>query len=588
MTLVYASWSYIDFLKSKRDELAISKHKAQALFMREKVSSMILQKQKSTIAMALSIASDKSLKVDILHNKIVPNYYKNLIDKFHTNTLYKNIWIQILDKDLTSMYRSWSDKRGDNLSAIRKDLVAVKENGKVTYSVSVGKFDLSIKAIVPLFNENKFLGIIEIVSHFNSIAKEFEKSDVDSVVVLKKEYKKQLTFPFTQLFIDDYYVANFNASEVAMGYLKTNGVENYFNNSYKLENGYIIVSHELKDADSRALGYYIMFKKINSISDMDLEFFMFKWLTVGIIIVMSIAMFISGILYIANRRQKQYYKNIIDSSTNIVIINNKRVISGVNKKFFEYFDMYDSLEEFKEKHDCICDFFVQENGYIQKNMDGELWMDYIINNSSHSHKVKLEIATNIYYFSISASVVSIEEKVYSIVLTDITIEESYKKELEQLSVTDVLTGIGNRRYFHQKIEEEVVRAKRYEHSLSLIMCDIDFFKKVNDTHGHNVGDEVLKEYTKLISSLLREADIFSRIGGEEFMIILPHASLDNAKQIAEKLRVAVEECHKVIPVTMSFGVVEYIKGEEIEFIFKRVDEALYGAKNSGRNKVVIG
>ncbi len=138
------------------------------------------------------------------------------------------------------------------------------------------------------------------------------------------------------------------------------------------------------------------------------------------------------------------------------------------------------------------------------------------------------------------------------------------------------------------MQEEVHRAKRYKHPFSLIMLDIDYFKQVNDKYGHTVGDEVLVEYTKLIGSLLREGDTFSRIGGEEFIIILPYAKIEEAQKIAEKLRVKIESFKKVLPITMSFGVVEYIMGEDIELIFKRVDDALYKAKDSGRNIVVVG
>ncbi|WP_373003000.1 diguanylate cyclase [Sulfurimonas sp.] len=566
----------------------MSKHRVQALSMHEKVSSMILQKQKATVAMALSIASDRYLAENIKNKTIKENYYRNLIAQYRENTLYKNIWIQLLDKDINSLYRSWSPKRGDNLSKIRQDLVNVATTKKVAYSVSVGKFNLTIKAIVPLFIGEEFIGIIEVISHFNSISKQLKKSDIDSVVVLKKEFKKQLLYPFTKLFIDNYYVANFDAPKEAMDYLKENGVEKYFNNSYKIENGQIIASYELKNKNEKAVGYYIMFKKIDTISNMDLDFFMFKWMALGIIVMMSIAIIVSSMLFFANRRQKKYFHNIINSATNIVLINNRKSLLDVNRIFFKYFDKYKTLEEFLEDNECICDFFVEEDGYIQANMSGTKWVDYLVENQSNIHKMKVDIFGKVYYFSVSASKVLKEKNYYSIVLTDITEQENYRKELEHLSVTDSLTGIGNRRYFHQKIEEEIQRAKRYKHPLSLIMFDIDYFKQVNDKHGHSVGDEVLIEYTKLINSLLREGDVFSRIGGEEFIIILPHARRDEAQKIAEKLRAKIEFFQKILPITMSFGVVEYIVGEEIEFIFKRVDDALYKAKESGRNIVVVG
>ncbi|NOR56891.1 MAG: diguanylate cyclase [Sulfurimonas sp.] len=588
LLLLYTSWQYIDFLQSKRDALAASKHRVQALSMHEKVSSMILQKQKATVAMALSIASDRYLAENIKNKTIKEDYYKCLITKYRENTLYKNIWIQLLDKDINSLYRSWSSKRGDNLSKIRQDLVNVAQTKRVAYSVSVGKFDLAIKAIVPLFIGEEFIGIIEVISHFNSISKQLKKSDIDSVVVLKKEFKKQLLYPFTKIFIDNYYVANFDAPKEERNYLKENGVEKYFNNAYKIENGQIIASYELKNKNEKPVGYYIMFKKIDTISNMDLDFFMFKWMALGIIVMMSIMIIVSTMLFFANRRQKKYFHNIINSATNIVLINNRKSLLDVNRIFFKYFNKYKTLEEFLAENECICDFFVAENGYIKAEMDGTRWVDYLVENKSKVHKMKVDIFGKIYYFSASASKVIREKNHYSIVLTDITEQENYKKELEHLSVTDSLTGIGNRRYFHQKIEEEIQRAKRYKHSLSLVMFDIDFFKQVNDKHGHSVGDEVLIEYTKLITSLLREGDLLSRIGGEEFMIILPHARRDEAQKIAEKLRAKVEFSQTIIPITMSFGVVEYIVGEDIEFIFKRVDDALYKAKDSGRNLVVVG
>ena len=157
-----------------------------------------------------------------------------------------------------------------------------------------------------------------------------------------------------------------------------------------------------------------------------------------------------------------------------------------------------------------------------------------------------------------------------------------------MTVTDTLTGIKNLRFFKKKIKEEMYSAKRYGNNLSLVMLDIDHFKSINDNYGHDIGDTVLVEYTKLISSNLRESDIFSRTGGEEFMIILPHSDIENASNIAEKLRKKIENHKLTVPITMSLGVTEYIKDEDEETFIKRVDDALYKAKDEGRNRVVVG
>jgi diguanylate cyclase (GGDEF)-like protein len=586
--LVYSSWQYINFVISKRDALAESKHSILAQSMQEKASSMILQKQKSTVAIALTIALSNDLAYALKHRDINEEYFKELILKVKENTLYKNIWVQILDENLISLYKSWSDKEGSNLSNIRSDLIEIALTKKVTYSVSIGNFDLSIKAMVPIFSENKFLGIIEVISHFNSITQQLKKYNIDSAVVLKKEYKKQLTFPFTKLFIDDYYVANLDAPKKIRDYLKKHGVENYFNNSYKVENGYIIASYPIKNINAKILGYFVMFKEEANCSNMDLDFFMFKWLSVGLIVLMSIAIAIAMALFFAYKSQKKYYKNIIDSSKNIILVNNKKELLHVNKIFFKYFNRYKSFEDFKKEHKCICEFFVDEDGYLPSAVNNQNWVDYLLQNKSTSNIAKLDIFGKIYYFAISASKVLEGKNHYSFVLTDITIQENYNKNLEFLSKTDVLTNIGNRRFYQTKIKEEINSAKRYKYPLSLIMFDIDFFKQVNDKHGHGVGDEVLIEYSKLIASALRESDMLFRIGGEEFMIILTHTTKNEAQKVAEKLRVKVQDCKKVISITMSFGVVEYISGENEDHVFKRVDDALYKAKKSGRNIVIVG
>jgi len=293
-------------------------------------------------------------------------------------------------------------------------------------------------------------------------------------------------------------------------------------------------------------------------------------------------------LYFKEKKDKEYYKNIIDSSANIVLIEKQNSIVNANRKFFKYFDKYKSLEEFIEKNGSIDQYFVEEDGYLKKEMDGQKWLEYLIEHNNADNKVKMLIDGIEHYFTIGASKVLNKDDEYSIVLASITDEEKYKKKLEELTITDPLTGIKNRRYFIDALDAEIERAKRYKHNLSLIMFDIDHFKLVNDQHGHDVGDEVLKEYTKLISSELRKNDAFCRIGGEEFIVILPHVKLSFAVMVAEKLRKSVEEYKKVLPITMSFGVVEYNFNEDKDELFKRVDNALYEAKESGRNRVVAG
>jgi len=578
----------MDFLNSKKNSLTMSKHRAEALYMREQVASLILLKQKATVAMALSLANDKNLSLKVKNREIEQDYYKNLIQNLTQETLYKNIWIQLFDEDINTLYRSWSHKHGDNLSNMRADLRRVARDKKVIYSISAAKFNLSLKAMVPLFIKDEFIGIVEVISHFNSISKELKKSDIDSVVVLNKEYTKQLEEPFTKLFIGEYYIANFDAPKELMEIMQRDSVESYFTKEHKIVDDMVVSSYELKGADGNLFGHYVMFKKIDSISSLDLEYFMFKWLTFGIVFVMSITILVSTMLFFANRRQKEYFYNIINSSTNIVVVSDTRSIIYANEMFFKYFSRYKTLQEFKQNHKSISEFFVKEEAYLQVDMNGVGWVLYMIENSKELHKVKLDIFGKVYCFSIGASKLSGANNHYAVVLSDITEQEIYKKELELLSTTDELTNIGNRRYFERKLKEEISRASRYNYPFSLVMFDIDHFKAVNDNYGHAIGDEVLKEYSRLVDSHLREADLLCRVGGEEFMVILPYTQKDHAKEIAEKLRTKIESHKKIISITMSFGVVEFEKDDDFESIYKRVDDALYSAKRNGRNMVIVG
>ena len=172
--------------------------------------------------------------------------------------------------------------------------------------------------------------------------------------------------------------------------------------------------------------------------------------------------------------------------------------------------------------------------------------------------------------------------------------EEANSMLESLSTTDALTGIFNRRNFDEKLRYEYSRALRYHTTLSCIMFDIDFFKKVNDTHGHLFGDEVLRMIGKTLKEELRSHDIFARYGGEEFVILLPETTAECANKVAEKLRVLISE--KVVTkdevsttVSVSLGIAE-LNQERMKNgndLVENADKAMYHAKNTGRNRMVL-
>lgn len=181
-----------------------------------------------------------------------------------------------------------------------------------------------------------------------------------------------------------------------------------------------------------------------------------------------------------------------------------------------------------------------------------------------------------------------------VIIEDITSRKKLENELEKLASTDPLTGAKNRRSFLQSFELEVIRSQRYSHHLALLMIDIDHFKKINDTHGHDVGDRVLKLLAAESLGVLRGSDLFGRWGGEEFIVLLPETDSHQASTVAERLRGNLAKIELsansgiLVRFTVSIGLtVVKNKNDLIDDIVKKADKALYLAKEQGRNRVVL-
>ena len=158
------------------------------------------------------------------------------------------------------------------------------------------------------------------------------------------------------------------------------------------------------------------------------------------------------------------------------------------------------------------------------------------------------------------------------------------EELRARSIYDQLTGLSNRYHMSLVLEKWLPRAKRGDFPLSVVLLDIDYFKKYNDTHGHNAGDKVLFKTAAIIEDKIREEDMAVRYGGEEFLIIFPDTPLHEAGEVAERIRKAMSEKNKV---TISAGVATLKPEEDFEKLIESADKLLYEAKRSGRNRVIL-
>lgn len=167
----------------------------------------------------------------------------------------------------------------------------------------------------------------------------------------------------------------------------------------------------------------------------------------------------------------------------------------------------------------------------------------------------------------------------------------YAKRLETLATIDPLTGIFNRRSWFSRAEQEVSRARRMKHPLSLMFLDLDRFKEINDTHGHLTGDRVICAVIAKLREKLRDYDIFGRVGGEEFVVLLPEAAMKSAREVAQRAcdacaTIQIKSEHGLVFPTASFGVAELTgEGDTLDALLRRADKAMYQAKRDGRNRV---
>ena len=165
--------------------------------------------------------------------------------------------------------------------------------------------------------------------------------------------------------------------------------------------------------------------------------------------------------------------------------------------------------------------------------------------------------------------------------------EEKNKLLSKLAITDGLTQLYNHQAIYEKLVDEIKRSKRYQSNVSILLLDIDHFKRINDTHGHEVGNSVLKKVAERIGNSVRDVDMVGRYGGEEFLVIFPNSNVKQAHNAAERIRKDIEktEFPEEIKVTISGGVVEY-QSENVNELVDKADQQMYRAKQSGRNKIM--
>lgn len=290
------------------------------------------------------------------------------------------------------------------------------------------------------------------------------------------------------------------------------------------------------------------------------------------------------------RKELNILQGVIDQQKSIVLVTDGFQIISANKSLYKFFNVK-NLEEFIKINNKISNTFIHHKNFFYVNNEQSNWIEEILKVETKNRIVSIMDLNNFEpkAFTIQVNPLSSDNKNYAVTLTDITEIKLESQQYHFHATHDALTGIYNRSYYFEKIASEIEQSKRYKTTFCIVMFDIDFFKKFNDNYGHLKGDEVLVTLSKNIQSNTRMSDTFARWGGEEFIILLEKTTLDKAELIAEHFRKIIENIKiKDLPqITSSFGVTQYQDGDTDNSILKRVDDALYDAKEAGRNRVAV-
>ncbi|MBU1668982.1 GGDEF domain-containing protein [bacterium] len=289
-----------------------------------------------------------------------------------------------------------------------------------------------------------------------------------------------------------------------------------------------------------------------------------------------------------SKRHMHFVQSFLDSNNSITVVCDKKTIISINKAGLKFFGV-NNLKKFQSSHASISDLFIEEDGCVDKYTYGKNWIETIEKSKRKSIKVKLFSVEDqmYYYFYIKISKMDYNND-YILSFNNITDIEQEKTQIKKLAEYDPLTKIYNRVKLNSLFPEIFYKANRYGQHFSIILLDIDHFKKINDTYGHNIGDKVLVELARLINMGLRQSDTFARWGGEEFIIVSEMSTRKETVALASRLRSQVENYSFDIikNITCSFGVSEFKDGDTQTRLLERVDTALYEAKERGRNQVV--
>lgn len=550
---------------------------------------------------------DEITKLFLAQNKEELNYS---IKKIYTR-LNRNV-------DLTHMYFIKTDGRvllrvhdyGRDQDIIdRVTFKKAKEKESLFYGLEFGpKKNYTLRVVKPWIDDGKIIGYIELGKEIDKIIDEISISlkSMIYIAVKKEVFSNASEFVkhrlLTKKQTKDYYIV-YNTFTIPkeMEYILSG---NFIYGDVTHEGiDYFVSKERLVDVSGKELGYFVF------LIDTSLEHhIMYSSIEIlSLIILLTSVLLISGGYTLIKKREKSIYRltsklekkkndltlfnnklqKLFDFQQNIIVLSTGKSIIMANRAMLNFF-RFNNIDDFKKHHKCICEKFVTDDSFFNlgKVDEDKNWIE-TIKAFSEEERIVAMLDSNLMLHTFSVSVGQFEEESFIVSFTDISNTMIEHSKLKIKATHDKLTGTLNREFFDNNIHSIIkdVQAKK----LGVIMCDIDHFKDVNDTYGHNRGDTVLKDFTTVIRDSMRDTDYLIRWGGEEFIILMKVNCIDSLEKATEHIRQNIENYHfeEIGNITASFGITLYIENEDILDTLERIDKALYRAKNNGRNQVQI-
>lgn len=568
----------------------------------DKLSQSFYNERNDYLARLMHLANDVD---NVTRETIREDLLSRLFPIYHNSKLFGLIQFQIHTKDGLSFLRfNHQDVYNDDLKKIRYSIRTITRNYLYIKGFEAGRFVDGLRYLYPLFYDGEFVGSYEWVWDHETLVRELQKIyGGDYGILIRRE---SLEGRMEQSVIRELYDTFMHCSDylyqkTAYGLYRPHFVPKLqelseehrlcelwkrnhdFSIPYRYDNRNQLATFiVIRDIGGKPYGYFIALEDENRLNQAERLF------AIESLFLLFVLILLLGILY-RTYREKTLMRTLLDSQKDLILLTNGRRLLDANKAFLDFCDVKD-IHEFVRRFKCVCELFIEADGFLQKEQEGLDWLQYLVRHPEDENRVLMydqrKEEDRIYSISFNRFGSS---DLYVITLRDVTETEREKMHFRIEALMDHLTGIYNKRAFEHYLKDKIRDLNYYRHTgMAVVMFDIDDFKSINDRYGHQWGDEILRELTALVRRQIRKSDFFARWGGDEFMIIMDGVDLKEAATIIENLRVTIHshDFHLREPISSSFGITDLRADDSMEGVVDRVDKLLYRAKSRGKNRVV--